>query len=57
MNFSSAPALVLGPVFADAIFHRGSQGLGLILGTFGIGRRYRGRLRCGESSTKKLPTS
>lgn len=31
------PALVLMPVFADAIFHRGSRGLGFLMGSMGIG--------------------
>jgi MFS family permease len=36
-NFATAPASVLAPVFADAIFGRGSQGLGLLSGCFGVG--------------------
>lgn len=31
------PALVLMPFFADDIFHRGSQGLGFLMGAMGIG--------------------
>ncbi len=31
------PAVVLMPFFADAIFHRGSQGLGYLMGAMGIG--------------------
>ena len=31
------PALVLIPFFADAIFHRGSRGLGFLMGGMGIG--------------------
>ena len=36
-NLACAPALVLAPVIADAIFRRGSQGLGLLTGSFGVG--------------------
>ncbi len=31
------PAMVLMPVFADAVFHRGSRGLGFLTGAMGIG--------------------
>ena len=37
VNLACAPALVLAPVIADAIFHKGSQGLGLLTGSFGVG--------------------
>ena len=36
-NLACAPALVLAPVIADAVFHQGSQGLGLLTGAFGVG--------------------
>ena len=36
-NMATTPASVLGPVFADQIFHRGSQGLGLLTGALGFG--------------------
>jgi MFS family permease len=36
-TISGMPALVLMPFFADAIFHRGSQGLGALMGAMGIG--------------------
>ena len=36
-NIAFAPINVLGPVFADAIFHRGSQGLGILTGSLGVG--------------------
>jgi len=36
-TLSGMPALVLMPVFADAIFHRGSRGLGFLMGAMGIG--------------------
>lgn len=32
-----APFLVLAPVFADAVFHRGSLGLGLLMAGMGVG--------------------
>lgn len=50
VNICGAPGLVLAPVFADAIFHRGSVGLGLlttgmglgaVAGTLGLARRTR----------------
>ena len=34
---SSAPFLVLAPVFADAVFHRGSRGLGFLMAGMGVG--------------------
>jgi len=37
VTIASMPALVLMPFFADAIFHRGSQGLGFLLGAMGAG--------------------
>ena len=36
-TFANMPVLVLAPVFADQIFHRGSQGLGFLLAAMGIG--------------------
>ena len=36
-NIATTPASVLGPVFADQIFHRGSQGLGFLSGALGFG--------------------
>lgn len=36
-NLASAPVATLVPVFADAIFGRGSQGLGLLTGCLGCG--------------------
>lgn len=36
-NVATAPASVLGPVFADQVFHRGSQGLGFLTGALGLG--------------------
>lgn len=36
-NLAVAPAILLAPVFADAVFGRGSQGLGLLTGAAGVG--------------------
>ncbi len=36
-NIAMTPASVLGPVFADQIFHRGSEGLGVLNGALGFG--------------------
>jgi MFS family permease len=36
-TLSGMPGLVLMPFFADDIFHRGSRGLGFLMGTMGIG--------------------
>lgn len=36
-TFANMPALVLAPVFADEIFHKGSQGLGFLMAAMGIG--------------------
>ena len=37
VTISGMPALVLMPFFADEIFHRGSRGLGVLLGGMGVG--------------------
>lgn len=37
VNVTRAPAVALAPFFADAIFHRGAQGLGFLTGAAGIG--------------------
>lgn len=37
MNITRAPAVALAPFFADAIFRRGSQGLGFLTGAAGLG--------------------
>jgi MFS family permease len=36
-TLASSPAIVLMPFFADAIFHRGSAGLGYLMGAMGAG--------------------
>lgn len=37
MTMASAAPLVLGPFIAEGIFHRGSQGLGILMACFGAG--------------------
>jgi MFS family permease len=37
LNLCYAPILSLAPFFADGIFHKGSQGLGFLIGFMGIG--------------------
>jgi len=37
VNLAGSPVIVLGPVFADAIFHQGSRGLGFLTGALGLG--------------------
>ncbi|MGO4882884.1 MAG: MFS transporter [Bryobacteraceae bacterium] len=37
VTISGMPAVVLMPVFAEAIFHRGSRGLGILMGAMGSG--------------------
>ncbi len=37
ITIAGMPAVVLMPFFADAIFHRGSRGLGILLGAMGVG--------------------
>jgi MFS family permease len=36
-TIAGMPAVVLMPIFADAVFHRGSRGLGFLLGAMGAG--------------------
>lgn len=36
-NIARAPAVALAPFFADAIFHRGARGLGILTGAAGLG--------------------
>jgi MFS family permease len=36
-TLSGMPVLVLAPVFADTMFHRGSKGLGFLMGAMGVG--------------------
>jgi MFS family permease len=37
ITIAGMPALVLMPFFADAIFHRGSRGMGILMGAMGAG--------------------
>lgn len=37
VSFCSAPASALGPIFADAIFHRGARGFGFLTSAMGAG--------------------
>ena len=37
VTMSIAPMIVLGPFFADQIFHVGSKGLGFLMAAFGVG--------------------
>jgi MFS family permease len=37
ITIAGMPAVVLMPFFADAIFHRGSQGMGILMGAMGAG--------------------
>jgi len=37
ITLAGMPALVLMPFFAEDVFHRGSQGLGILMGAMGIG--------------------
>jgi predicted MFS family arabinose efflux permease len=36
-TLANAPFLVLAPIFADQIFHRGSRGLGFLMAAMGVG--------------------
>lgn len=36
-TFANIPVLVLAPIFADEIFHRGSKGLGFLMAAMGVG--------------------
>ncbi len=37
VSLATAPASTLAPIFADQIFHRGPEGLGLLSGALGVG--------------------
>ena len=36
-TLAGMPILVLAPFFADDMFHKGSQGLGFLMGAMGVG--------------------
>ncbi len=56
VTIAGMPAVVLMPVFADAIFHRGSQGLGILLGAMGIGAVVGTLVLAGRARVEGLPT-
>ena len=58
VTMSIAPMIVLGPFFADQIFHAGSKGLGFLMAAFGVGAVL-GTLTLaqGGPATATLPTS
>lgn len=49
------PAVVLMPFFADAIFHRGSQGLGFLMGAMGVGAVVGTLVLAGRTEVTGLP--
>jgi predicted MFS family arabinose efflux permease len=55
-TISGMPALVLMPFFADDIFHRGSQGLGFLMGAMGIGAVIGTLFLAGQRRVSRLPT-
>lgn len=54
-SLASVPVIVLMPFFADAIFHRGSQGLGFLMGAMGAGAVAGTLWLAGRGSTATLP--
>ena len=56
VTIAGMPAVVLMPFFADAIFHRGSQGLGILLGAMGIGAVVGTLVLAGRARVDGLPT-
>ena len=56
VTIAGMPAVVLMPFFADAIFHRGSQGLGVLLGAMGIGAVVGTLVLAGRARVDGLPT-
>jgi predicted MFS family arabinose efflux permease len=54
-TLSGMPALVLMPFFADDIFHRGSQGLGFLMGAMGVGAVVGTLVLAGQSRVAGLP--
>ena len=49
------PAVVLMPFFADDIFHRGSQGLGFLAGSMGVGAVIGTLVLAGRTRVHELP--
>ncbi len=54
-SVAGMPAIVLMPFFADAIFRRGSQGLGFLMGAMGVGAVIGTLWLAGRGSTSGLP--
>jgi MFS family permease len=54
-TIGGTPAVVLMPFFADAIFHRGSQGLGFLLGAMGVGAVVGTLVLAGRKGVAGLP--
>ena len=56
VTIAGMPAVVLMPFFADGIFHRGSQGLGILLGAMGIGAMVGTLVLAGRARVEGLGT-
>jgi len=54
-SLAGMPAIVLMPFFADGIFHRGSQGLGFLMGAMGVGAVAGTLWLAGKGRTGELP--
>lgn len=54
-TIAGMPAVVLMPFFADAVFHKGSQGLGFLLGAMGIGAVTGTLVLAGRTRVQGLP--
>ena len=54
-TISGMPALVLMPFFADDIFHRGSRGLGFLMGAMGVGAVVGTLVLAGRERVARLP--
>lgn len=54
-SLAGMPAIVLMPFFADEIFHRGSQGLGFLMGAMGAGAVVGTLWLAGSGRTAGLP--
>jgi len=55
VTIGGMPAVVLMPVFADAIFHRGSRGLGILMGAMGSGAVLGTLALAWRASVSRLP--
>ena len=54
-SIAGMPVIVLMPFFADEIFHRGSQGLGFLMGAMGLGAIVGTLWLAGRGRTERLP--